>query len=263
MYSSNLKQKRAFPIAAALLIAVVASALLLAACGGGGDEATTSPTAAGETPAGSDGEQTDEPTGEPTGEPADAAALLDELISGYPMVEGAITYTVTGFELELTSIRVVDKGNSSRTEYTDSTGMAIVIRTAAHDDYYCWVSDGTCQHYADVPQVADLSSVVRGFLSSGLTFATASVGSGSDIDTSSEEIAGVDATCFSYTYETQEGDWPGEGCFSEDGLLVRLTFGPRGEAGRFRGDRSQLRSLRLGVRAAIPGHGAVAPRTHE
>jgi len=213
---------------ALLSVALVAAMLLLAACGGDDDEeqddgGDSGPTAT-ETADGGD-ETIDAGDG---GD--DAASNLSALADNYEDFTGVVTYETTGFaDGSFTSMKIYKGENASRVDYegTDATGT---ILSTADAIYLC--GEGICLKYSSGDSSLDPTAGLTALLSAqSISDAYGDLPDGVDVSESSQEIAGVDATCYSYTGEideTESGDESGEICVSESGLLLRLKFSGSG-----------------------------------
>lgn len=191
---------------AAALFVVVASA-----CGGDdddddgdGNEPTATESSGG---AGGGGEET--PT---NGGDDDDAGDLAALTGDYEDFEGYVKYTASDFSADesLTSMAIYQKGDSSRIDIESSEGLVTIIETP-DASYVC--SENQCLKYpaGDTGGVGDLFTsfvdpdTIEGQFGAG------------DYDVSKEEIAGLEATCFSASNN--------EVCFAEGGLLLRVSVG--------------------------------------
>ena len=218
---------------ALLSIGLVAALLLMAACGGGDDEeeddggdsqptATEAADGGDETPAGSDRSD-------------DAAADLSALAENYEDFTGVISYTTTGFaDGSFTTMKIYKGESASRVDY-ESEGRTGTIITTQDALYLC--GEGACIKYptgdASLDPTAGLTALIS---AESIAEIFGDIPEGVDVEESSEEIAGVDATCYTYSGdidETESGDESGAICVSESGLLLRLKFSGGGGGGQF------------------------------
>lgn len=223
-----------------MLVAIflVATLALAAACGGGdddtgGDDEATPTDDAGdggdqETPTDGGDEETPEATDEGDGDGGDAAGSLADFAEEYQAFEGKVTYTLTGFGGDTdspTSMSIYQLGSSSRVDYETSDGLTSFIDNP-DGSFIC--SEGECLKYPAGSDSINPAAAFTSFLSAD--YIEESYGDllgDIDLDESSETIAGIDATCFSYSGDiddTTAGDESGQVCFSDDGLLLRLQF---------------------------------------
>lgn len=209
-----------------VLLAISLVALLAAmACdgddGGDGDQAP----AAGETPAADEGDEADEGNGGDGGEGlGDLEALAGEAAEG---VTAKVTYSVTTeadgdtFEGEWV---LVQRPPDSRIEIASTEGgeeSRVVIINAGGDSYLCTAGGGeeTCLAAGSAETEAGAAALDPLFdAPREIAEDVADVGL---VETSQENIAGVDATCFTLSSGLASlGE--GEICFSDEGLLLRL-----------------------------------------
>jgi hypothetical protein len=213
----------------ALLTAPALAALLLAAaCGGdeeededGGDSEATATEPA-------DNGQGDETPGEEEGDGAgNASSGLSALSGEYSDFTGIVKYETSGFEGEpFTSITIYrdDDGGRSRVDYDgrDAAGSWI---TNNNGSFACL--EGQCVK-APFGQGVDPTAAFTAFLSpEAIEESFGHVPDGVNVEESSEEIAGVDATCYEYSGDIDDeeaGDESGQVCFSDSGILLRLEL---------------------------------------
>lgn len=213
---------------AALLIGALA---LAAACGGDDDDSgddgdDASPTA---TEPADDG---DEPTDEPTDEPDDgddgddgddAAQRLGEIADNYETFQGYVRYDVSGQELGLSTMAFYQDGDNSRFDIESDEGSVIIINTP--DASYLCAEDQCIQYPVGDAGGAFGESFTD--LVDADTIESEFVEEDFDYEVSSDNIAGLDATCFTASGdldEDQPGDETGEVCFSDEGsLLLRIS----------------------------------------
>lgn len=213
---------------AALLIGALA---LAAACSGdddddgngGDDDGGSSPTAT--QPAGDDGG--DDDGGDDGGDDADdIVAELSNITSDYEAFEGYVKYSVSGdLGTGLTSMSIYQEGDNSRFDIESSEGDIILINTS-DATYFCSedqcikyeLGDDTATGFTEgFTDLVDADTVEEDFVDAPNV----------DYDIFDDNIAGLDATCFSTTGDLDEdvpGDEVGEVCFSNDGaLMLRIS----------------------------------------
>ena len=219
----------------AALFLVVASA-----CGGddddddGGDnEATATKSADGGDDA---GEETPSDDGGDDGgdDSSDAAGQLAALAGEYEKFEGYVKYEARDFggDAGFSSMAIYQKGDSSRIDIESADGNVILINTP-DATYMCTANQ--CSKFPVGEDTGGFADAFAGLIDpSTIESEFGDLGDDVEIDVSSEEIAGVDATCFSASGDLDEdtpGDEAGEVCFTEGGLLLRITFDSAGESG--------------------------------
>ena len=208
-------------------VAAVSLALLAAsACGGGDEESTTNgqgtpaaSVAGSPAPSGASGKTTPAPASGSSGQTSgDASKKLKDLGGQWAKSSGKVTYdmtTKTGqgsqtstavmywapsrFRMDLETDLGGTKTKMALISTSDKTYICIPAPTQL-----CMVSEGASGAASlGLPELTDAAAVekaVNDFAGSG------------GIDTSSQKIAGKDASCFS----AKTGKW----CFSSDGLLL-------------------------------------------
>lgn len=214
----------------AMVIFSVLALLAFAACGGGDDDDDGGDGSATPTRDGGDGGDDggeDSPTDEPDGDgEEDPFAQLDELTEGLDQVTGKISYNITDEDGDVSNMTFYSKPPNSRFDSTDGTTTSIII-TTPETTYICDTDSESC-----------LATPGSGDDSSGLglfgTFLSAEViagyvgiaeAAGVDVNQSSESINGIDASCFSWDDDSDEGIDQGKICFSEDaGVMVYQEF---------------------------------------
>jgi hypothetical protein len=209
-----------FVILSLLLVMTLA---LFVACGGDDDESNggdSSPTA---TPEDGGDEETPDATEDGGGD--GAAADLSDLASNYEDFTGSVKYETSGFGGDAYSTLTIYKdGNLSRVDFEGADGTGSFI-TNADGSFIC--SDGQCIKYP-AGQGADPTAAFTAFLSAeNIQAQYGDIPEGVDVEETTEEIAGVEATCYSYTGDiddTEAGDESGEICMSDSGLLLKLEF---------------------------------------
>ena len=187
-----------------LLVGLVIAGGAFMACGG--KKKTTNPTATTSSGA------TTEPSDTPTNGDGDGDRSLDDLIDqvGTQTVKATYTFSGTGATGEET-FTIYSRPPDSRVDVTSGGSTSILI-SAGGTDYICDDSSQTCS-VSPVPLGATLPFL--GFLTDPDTLASAV---SSDLDHSTETIAGQDADC----YSASAAGATSEVCFNDDGILVRL-----------------------------------------
>ena len=211
--------------------ATILMLVLITACGGGDDKKTdeggsnataTKSTSGGEkTPSATDG----------TG--SDGAADLKALAAEYGTFIGVVKYETSGFGGSLTSMTIYKDKARSRVDYEGSDGSGSFI-TNADGSFAC--SDNQCIKYP-AGQGLDPTAAFTTFISAEtIEKSYGDIPEGVDVKKSNRQIAGTDATCYTYSGDidkTEAGDESGEICFAQSGLLLRLEFGGASGSGTF------------------------------
>jgi hypothetical protein len=220
---------RLFAVGTAILLLL----LVTAACGGddektdeGGSEPTTTASNEG-------GDETPEAT-EETGGGNDGASDLRALAAEYGDFTGVVKYETTGFGGDaFTSMTIYRDGALSRVDYEGAEGSGSFI-TNADGSFVC--AENQCIKYP-AGQGVDPTAAFTAFISAdSIEAAYGDIPDGVDVEKSSEEVAGTDATCYTYSGDlddTEAGDESGEICFAESGLLLRLDFSSASGSGAF------------------------------
>ena len=227
-----------------LLLALTAALFLVvaSACGGddddddGGDnEATATESADGGDDGGDDaGEETpSNDGGDDGGDSSDAAGQLAALAGEYETFEGYVKYEARDFgDAGFSSMAIYQKGTSSRFDIESADGNVIMI-TTPDATYMC--TENQCTKFPAGDDAGGFADAFTGLIDPSLIESEfGDLGDDVDINVSSEEIAGVDATCFSASGDLDPdtaGDEAGEVCFAEGGLLLRITFDSADESG--------------------------------
>jgi hypothetical protein len=215
------------------LFAVGAAVLLLlsltAACGGDDEKTTDEPTATD-----SSGEETPEATDESSGGGSDGASDLSALAAEYGDFTGVVKYETSGFGGEsFTSMTIYRDGALSRVDYDGADGSGSFI-TNSDGSFVC--AENQCIKYP-AGQGLDPTAALTSFISADrVEAAYGDIPDGVDVEKSSKELAGSDATCYTYSGDLDEedpGDEAGEICFAESGLLLRLEFSGASGSGAF------------------------------
>jgi len=166
---------------------------------------TSSPTAT------TSGSTTTEPSDTPSASDGEAPSLEDLVSSvGTKPVKATYTFSGTGAAGEAT-FTLYSRPPDSRVDLTSGGSTSIFI-SAGGTDYIC--DDGS--------QTCSVSPIPLGSTLPFLAFVTdpqaLSGAVGSDLDHSTETVAGQDADC----YSASAAGATSEVCFNDDGILVRL-----------------------------------------
>jgi hypothetical protein len=220
---------------ALLSIMLVSAMLLVAACGGGNDDdeddggdgdGDGAPTA---TETADNGDEATPDSDDGGGDEDDAASNLRALAEDYEDFRGVIKYETTGFDGAFSSMTIYKGENASRVDYEGEDGTGTIITTS---DAFYLCGEGACIKYPTGDASLDPTAALTGFLSaSSISEQYSDIPDGIDVEESDEEIAGVNATCYTYSGdidETESGDETGAICVSESGLLLRLEFSGAG-----------------------------------
>jgi hypothetical protein len=222
-----------------LLTAFAMIALLLAAACGGDDDDDDSgddngPTATDQAGDDDDDGGGDEPTETDQGDGGDdddggddgddPLADLEELTGEYESVDGTISYAVTTDGEESTWV-IYQEGDNSRIDFGEGEDAFISI-TTPEASYTCFgTGDGaSCIEGEGGVGTNPFAGLFTSFASAEAIEAYAALFADIDVETSNEEIAGVDGSCFSAS-----GDFEGDAgtvkwCFSDDGVLLLALY---------------------------------------
>jgi len=214
---------------ALLLTLVAALSLLVAACGGddddddGGNNGDNAEPTATETTDGGDG------SGDDSGDDGsgDSGADFSNLSSEFENIEAKITYEFTTTDSSgttTTTMTIYNKPPNSRTDYEDTTtGDVTTFIQTTDTSYIC--SAGQC--LASPSDGAENPNAFIGAFASSEAIAAYAGLAGIATDSSEEEIAGINAKCFSVSQEGSELMW----CFGDNGLL--LLSSSKDDSGEF------------------------------
>jgi hypothetical protein len=203
--------------------------LVLAACGGsdddeddgdgGGDEIATETTDAGDD--GDDGND----EGDDEGSAEDSRAALEKLAGAGEGAAAVATYTITSEGTESTW-KIYSEGENSRAEFGSGDEGTVIVITTPEATYTCTESagEGFCfegEGQSGTNPFAGLFTQYGSYES--IDNYLGLYGDG-DVEESSEEIAGVDAQCYTAT-----GDFTGDAgavkwCFAENGVLLLSSY---------------------------------------
>jgi hypothetical protein len=217
-----------------MISALALGALILAAaCGGddddddgGGDDGNTSTATASSE---NGGEETGQPTdggSEPTDGDGDVLSDIEDFASEYENATGAVTYTLSGDELgDSGTWTIYAEGDNSRVDFEVTDGSFISI-TTPDATYTCTESGGSGFCFEGAGGIGEnpFGGLFTAFASYDAVINYLDLFTDVDADSSSEEIAGVDANCY-----TLDGDFTGdEGtikwCWSDSGLLLLASY---------------------------------------
>jgi hypothetical protein len=214
-----------------LLAMLAASTLLFAACGGDDDDSEEDAPTAEATADDDDDDGEDEP--QPTAEDEDdddgededdPFAELEDITGEYEQIDGTVTYTVTT-DGEESSWTIYSEGDNSRIDFGDEEGAFISI-TTPDASYTCTGSggEGTCFEGENGLGGNPFEGLFTSFASVEAIEAYAALIADIDIETSSENVADVQASCYAATGDF-EGD-PGtvKWCFSDSGQLLLAQY---------------------------------------
>jgi len=187
----------------ALLALVAALFLVVASACGGDDDEDVGDNGATATQSSNDG---GDDGGDDNGEND-----LSELTADYERFEGHVKYTASGFPEDdlLRSMEIYQAGSNSRVDIDSDEGLVTIIDTP--DASYVCSKDQCLQYPAG--NTGGVGSLFTSFIDPATIedqFGDAAY------DVTTEEIAGLDATCFKASGN--------EVCFGDGGLLLRVTF---------------------------------------
>jgi hypothetical protein len=209
--------------------AAILMLVLITACGGG-DDKTDSGGNATATNSSSGGEKTPAAT-DATG--SDGSSDLSALAAEYGNFTGVVKYETSGFGDSLTAMKIYKDKARSRVDYEGSDGSGSFI-TNADGSFAC--AENQCIKYP-AGQGLDPTAAFTTFISAEtIEKSYGDIPEGVDVKKSSRQIAGTDATCYTYSGDidkTEAGDESGEICFAQSGLLLRLEFSGASGGGTF------------------------------
>lgn len=201
--------------------------LAFAACGGGDDDdsggtATATPDGGG----GSSGHATQQPTDE--GDSSDDPfADLGDLSNNLEEATGKVAYTQTETDADgnvtTSTFTIYSKPPNSRwdTGDPDDPSAATITISTADTTYVCTVADETCVSF---PGGGGGAGLFGGLFSAQVitAYVAAFDAAGIDVNQGSEDIAGSDASCFSWDEDVSNDITKGKMCFNDAGQLVLL-----------------------------------------
>jgi hypothetical protein len=174
---------------------------------------------------------------------SDSLAELAAFGGDYESYTGKVTYEISDFDTGdgaglggVNTMTIYQKGGSSRLDISSADGDIIFISTP--DASYLCSGGADCLKYSADDETAGAAVAVFSglFSDDSINQMIGDIPGGLDFDTTSETIAGLDATCFKTTGDldpTEAGDETSEFCFSEGGLMLRLAFGSGGLSSSF------------------------------
>ncbi|MEK7247457.1 MAG: hypothetical protein AAB092_03200 [Chloroflexota bacterium] len=223
-------QERSRWLTLAMVIFSALALLAFAACGGGDDDDDSGGdnTATATRDGGDDGgDATDAPNdgGDNSDDPfADLADLSDNLEGATGKV--AYTQTDTDADGNVTSstFTIYSKPPNSRWDSgdPDDPSATTILISTADTTYSCTVADETCVSF---PGGGGGSAGLFGGLFSAqviTSYVSIFEAAGVDVNHSDENIAGDDATCFSWDEDVSNDISKGKMCFNDAGQLVLL-----------------------------------------
>lgn len=217
----------------ALGVTVGATMLLVAACGGSKDEDNSDDSGPTATKTTASSRATTDTSGS-GGDSGDAASDLSALAANYDDFTGVVKYETTGFGDSFTSMKIYKGENRSRIDYESDQGTGTVISTP--DAFYI-CSEGACIKAPTGDTSIDPTAGLTALLSAeNISALYGDIPDGVDVEKSNKEIAGVDATCYTYSGdidETETGDENGVICVSDSGLLLKMEFHTASADGAF------------------------------
>lgn len=227
------------PIVLGLVAAVFLVAM--AACGGGGDGkakdqgSTATPKAS--SPAG--GGATDAPAAtSDSGSGNDATDALAKFASDYERFTGKVKYEIKDFSSAdtagLSSMAIYQSSDKSRVDIESAAGNVIIIDTP--DASYTCTANQCLKSPPGDASANPMEGFAGFFDASTIQSEFGAMPEGTDLKTSKEKIAGLQATCISAKGDldtSSPGDEEGEVCFAEGGLMLRIKFSSGGTSGTF------------------------------
>ena len=222
-----LERSRWLTLAMAIFSAI--ALLAFAACGGGDDDDDSGGTATATRDGGGDDGGDSTPTddgGDNTDD--DPFADLDNFSDSLEGATGKVSYTQTDTDADgnvsTSTFTIYSKPPNSRYDTgdpDDPSATAIVI-TTADTTYSCSVADETC---VSIPGGgAGGAGLLGGLFSPQIITSYVAIfeAAGIDVNQSDENIAGGDATCFSWDADVSNDITQGKMCFNDAGQLVLL-----------------------------------------
>jgi hypothetical protein len=213
----------------------MAALLLAAACGGDDDDddddggATATEDSGDDTgdDSGDDGgaTETDDSGDGGDDDGGDAISELEDLAGAGENASGVITYTISSEGTDSSTWTVYTEGDNSRIDFGDDSGAFISI-TTPEATYTCTEGGGDGVCYAGEGGIGSnpFEGLFTAYGSSDSVFQYLELFTDADVESSSEELAGVDANCY-----TASGDFTGDAgtikwCFAENGLLLLSSY---------------------------------------
>lgn len=220
-------RERSHWLTLAMVIFSALALLAFAACGGGDDDDSGGTATATRDGGGDDGghpTQTSTDGGDATSDPF---ADLGDLSNNLEEATGKVAYTQTETDADgnvtSSTFTIYSKPPNSRydTGDPDDPSAATITISTADTTYICTVADETCVSY---PGGGGGAGLFGGFFSAQTitAYAAAAKAAGIDVNQSSENIAGSDASCFSWDEDVSNDITKGKMCFNDTGQLVLL-----------------------------------------
>jgi hypothetical protein len=213
---------------------MAAAALLLVVACGGDDETDTSSDEPTATEANGNGDESPEATDDSGDGEGGGDSDLSALAADYGDFEGIVKYETTGFgDDSFTTMTIYRADGKSRVDYEGAGGSGTFL-TNAEGSFAC--TENQCLK-VPTAEGADPTALLTAFINPETIASTyGDLPDGVNVEESSEEIAGLDATCYEYSGDLDEeeaGDETGQVCFSDSGILLRLDFTGSAGGGKF------------------------------
>lgn len=206
-----------------LMLAVLGGALLLACNGDDGDDGDGGN---GDDPAAT--QPADGEDGDADGESSELSDELRDLAAGWGVSDVKVVYnmttTVAGESEDSTMTLFWKPPDAWRIDMTFG-GVDTTLISSEGTAYVCTTGQCIESPIEGALPVPFLGSLTDPDEFTGLVDESIA---GVDINRSSESIAGVDATCFSYEGTIAGEAGAGSFCFSDDGMLLRMQAGGTG-----------------------------------
>jgi hypothetical protein len=176
-----------------------------------------------ETPDEGDGDEETPSDGDGT---EDILGEIEDAASEYENATGVVTYTFSDDTGDAGTWTVYTEGQNSRVDYDAGDGDPYISITTPEATYTCFGAGDEALCYEGEGGVGSnpFAGLFSSFASSEAIFGYLDAFGGAEIDTSSQDIAGIDANCYSAS-----GDFTGEAgtvtwCFSDSGLLLLALY---------------------------------------
>lgn len=213
-----------------LLLAMIAAlTLVLAACGGDDDDDDSGddggePTATESTDGGDD-DSGDDDSGDDDASGGDGRSALEELAASGEDATGVVTYTIVTEGQPDSSWKVYSAGDKSRFDVISDDGNIISI-TTPEASYSCTESggEGVCFEGEGDTGSNPFAGLFTAYGSIDAVDNYLGLYGDSNVDTSTEEIAGVDAECYAISGDLTGDEGTIKWCFSENGLLLLSSY---------------------------------------